>query len=286
MAAEVPPEHRLTAPPAWALAMVPGLESGAAPLRVEALGGGTVNSVHRVDTAQGRFVLRLDGPQWGRPGVDRARELALHRIAAEGGIAPRIVVAQPQRAGLLVTQYHEGRLWGAGDYSDLAQLRELGQCLSELHRLPPPAIEPFDPLAVGEGYAHLIAPEHGAVVVEAMRRLEKACVALREDERVLCVVHGDLWGGNLLQGKRLWLLDWEYAQVTDPLMDVACLLAYYPQVEPHAAALLAAAGFDARRDREALLWRVEIYRTLTWLWRLARGEDVSRAGQQPAAPAN
>jgi thiamine kinase len=264
MAAEVPPEHRLTAPPAWALAMVPGLESGAAPLRVEALGGGTVNSVHRVDSAQGRFVLRLDGPQWSRPGVDRAHELALHRIAAEGGIAPRIVV----------TQYHEGRLWGAGDYSDLAQLRELGQCLCELHRLQPPAIEPFDPLAVGEGYAHLVAPEHGTAIVEAMHRLERACVALRANERALCVVHGDLWGGNLLQGKRLWLLDWEYAQVSDPLMDVACLLAYYPQVQPHAADLLAAAGFDARGDREALLSRVEIYRTLTWLWRLARGEAV------------
>jgi thiamine kinase len=275
MAAEVPPEHPLTAPPGWALALVPGLEHGAAALRVEVLGGGSVNIVHRVDTAQGRFVLRLDGAAWRRPGVDRARELDLHRAAAAGGIAPAIVLAQPQRCGLLITEFHDGRLWSAQDYSDTALLRQLGQRLYELHRLPAPAIEPFDPLQVGQGYARLIAPEHSVVLGEAMRRLEQACALLRTGAQALCVVHGDLWEGNLLQGERLWLLDWEYAQLTDPLMDIACLLAYYPQAQPYQADVLAAAGFDARRDREALRSRVDIYRMLSWLWRLARGEAVA-----------
>ena len=31
------------------------------------------------------------------------------------------------------------------------------------------------------------------------------------------------------------LIDWEYAAVGDPLIDLACLLAYYPQVLPHGA---------------------------------------------------
>jgi aminoglycoside phosphotransferase (APT) family kinase protein len=27
-------------------------------------------------------------------------------------------------------------------------------------------------------------------------------------------------------------LDWEYSQLADPLYDVACVLAYYPQAQP------------------------------------------------------
>ncbi|MFO1410369.1 MAG: hypothetical protein U1F06_08340 [Steroidobacteraceae bacterium] len=46
---------------------------------------GTVNDVYRVETAAGCFVLRVDGPAWRRPGVDRGREAQLHAVAAAAG---------------------------------------------------------------------------------------------------------------------------------------------------------------------------------------------------------
>jgi thiamine kinase len=265
----------MNALPPWALAHVPGLEGGQSPLRIEALAGGTVNVVYRVDSAQGRFILRLDGAAWRRPGVDRLRELALHRVAAAGGIAPAIIAAVPEQQGLLVTEFHEGRLWRAEDYGNPAWLHRLGERLYRLHRLQPPQMALFDPLQVGLRYAGLASAEHAAACASAMRRLEGDCLQLRHGEWQAAVVHGDLWEGNLLQGERLWLLDWEYAQLTDPLMDVACLLAYYPQAASHQGELLAAAGFDARLHRQALIARVDIYRMLSWLWRLARGEATT-----------
>jgi len=68
------------------------------------------------------------------------------------------------------------------------------------------------------------------------------------------------------------MLDWEYAQVSDPLMDVACVLAYYPGTERYRAEFAAAAGFDADALAAALSARVYAYRVLAWLWHLARGE--------------
>jgi thiamine kinase len=283
MAAEIPPAPAVNAPPASALARVPGLEHGEPALAIEPLGGGTVNAVYRVDSLQGRFVVRLDGAAWRRPGVDRARELTVHRAAAAGGIAPAIVVAAPDQQGLLITEYHEGRLWQESDYDQVAMLRRLGERLYELHCLPVPAAEAFDPLQVGQDYARLIAAEHRALLASVMQRLEQACQGLRQAARAPAIVHGDLWQGNLLEGARLWLLDWEYAQLTDPLMDIACLLAYYPRAERHRDELLAAAGFDPAVQSQALMAQVDIYRILTWLWRLARGEG---AGKPPASPAN
>jgi len=106
----------------------------------------------------------------------------------------------------------------------------------------------------------------------ALRRMQDACTELRLEADASSVVHGDLWQGNLLQGARLWLLDWEYAQVSDPLMDVACVLAYYPAAERYRGELAAAAGVGARARGEALALRVFVYRALSWLWHLARGE--------------
>jgi thiamine kinase len=272
MAAKVPAAEPLSAPPAWALARVPGLARGARACRIERLGGGTVNEVFRVDSAVGRFVLRLDGAAWRRPGVDRARELVLHRAAAQAGLAPALIDAAPEAHGLLIMEYQDGRLWHSSDYDDVHALRHLGERLYALHRLPVPAVEAFDPWQVALAYARQIGGVFADATAEPLRRLQAVCAELRLGDAATSVVHGDLWQGNLLQGSRLWLLDWEYAQVSEPLMDVACVLAYYPAAERHRSELAAAAGFDVRARGDALSARVYVYRALAWLWHLARGE--------------
>jgi thiamine kinase-like enzyme len=275
MAPEVPAASGLSAPPDWSLARVPGLEAGQCPLRIECLSGGTVNQVFRVDSAEGRFVLRLDGPAYRRPGVDRSRELALHRAAAAGGVAPTIVVACPELQGLLITQFHPGRAWTAADYADVQALRRLGERLYVLHSLPCPDMAPFDPLQVALSYLEALTAQQRSQTQRPMQRFRRLCEELAQASSPPCIIHGDLWEGNLLQGERLWLLDWEYAQCSDSVMDVACVLAYYPCCRPHRAELLAAAGLDARIPDATLTGRVDIYRTLNWLWHMARGEAAN-----------
>ncbi|MFI4868313.1 MAG: phosphotransferase [Steroidobacterales bacterium] len=271
MAASIPAPG-LNAPPDWALARVPGLEQGAAAQRIERLGGGTVNEVYRVDSAAGRFVLRLDGAAWRRPGVDRARELVLHRTAAAAGLAPALVHAAPETQGLLVMEYLDGRVWGSADYDDLEALRRLGERLYALHRLAAPALDAFDPWQVAQAYVQQIDAARAGRLEPPLQRLAALSAELRSADAGMSVVHGDLWQGNVLQGSRLWMLDWEYAQVSDPLMDVACVLAYYPGAERYRTELAAAAGFDAHALGTALSARVYAYRVLAWLWHLARGE--------------
>jgi thiamine kinase-like enzyme len=279
MVAPIPATAALKAPPEWALARVPGLGAGASARRIERVGGGTVNEVYRIDSVAGRFVLRLDGAAWRRPGVDRTRELVLHRTAAAGGIAPAVVHADPQAHGLLITEYLDGRLWEAADYGDVDALRRLGERLYALHRLPAPVLEAFDPWQVALAYVRQIsALADGAPPDDAiqgpLRRLQDICAGLPRDPAAMSVVHGDLWQGNLLQGSRLWLLDWEYAQLSAPLMDLACVLAYYPAAAHHRSELAAAAGFNAQGLQRDLDQRVYVYRALAWLWHLARGETA------------
>lgn len=266
---------RPVAPPPWALARVPGLGGGGCARSIRRLAGGSVNEVFRVQTAVGDFVVRLNGPAWRRPGVDRHRELALHRAAAAAGLAPAIVDADPDRDGLLITAYEAGRVWTEADYVNSASIRRLGERLQLLHALPSPSVRGFDPWEIAQDYLRTIRADSEPVDVpaEPLRQLEAACAAIRADAAPASIAHGDLTQSNLLDGRRLWLLDWEYAQRSDAFMDLACVLAYYPQSLPLAAELAAAAGL--RLDRTILAPRVYIYRALTWLWHLARRDRVA-----------
>jgi thiamine kinase-like enzyme len=279
MAAPLPPAERLSAPPDWALARVPGLEHGAPPTALTRLAGGSVNEVFRVDTRLGAFVLRLNGAAWRRPGVDRQRELALHRAASSAGVAPPIVDADPARDGLLITRYQAGRTWSEADYEDVSALYRLGERLQLLHALPPPAVAAFDPWAIAQDYLRQIQPSRPspAPAPKALMALQRACDALQAEAQTVCIAHGDLAHSNLVEGQRLWLLDWEYAQRSDALMDVACVLAYYPGARRYGVELAAATGLaiHSAADRLALAQRVYVYRALSWLWHLARGEPAS-----------
>jgi thiamine kinase len=271
-----PPAPAATlSPPAAALALVPGLQQGGVPRCLERLAGGQVNDTWRVDTAAGRYTLRLDGPLALRPGVDRGRELRLHALAAAAGLAPRIVRTAPA-AGALVCEFLSGRTWSDADFQDAAALGRLGERLHVLHCLATPALpgSHFDPCALTRGYLEQAraagVPLDAADSVQAQLR---RAVAIIEAAAVSpSIVHGDLPYGNVLEDARLWLLDWEYAQLADPIYDVACIVAHLPLAAGLQRQLLAASGLGAPQDAGRLPAAAFVYRALTWAWHLARAE--------------
>lgn len=261
-------------PPAAALALVPGLEQGAAPLLLEKLSGGHINETWRVESALGCYTLRLDGPAAMRPGVARNRELLLHAAAAAAGLAAPIVRAEPA-AQRLVCEYLPGRTWSDADFQVPAALQRLGERLQQLHHLSPPAAlaARFDPCALTSSY---LRQAQGAGVAVAgyeavVGQLQRAQAEIEAADVQPAVVHGDLPYGNVLENSRLWLLDWEYAQVADPIYDVACILAHLPLSSGLQQRLLAACGLGTAAARR-LPAATFAYRALTWAWHLARGE--------------
>ena len=73
-------------------------------------------------------------------------------------------------------------------------------------------------------------------------------------QRAPSIVHSDLHHGNVLTADRVYFIDWEYAQVGDPLLDLACIMAYYPRAVPHGALLLEAVGPRPTRAPRPQCW--------------------------------
>jgi thiamine kinase len=252
---------------------VPGCEDGEAPYSQELIGGGKVNRSFLVRTRRGRFVVRLNESVANDPGLDRERELTLHTAAAGAGLAPHIVYASPDRS-CLITEYVDGRLWTPHYFTRMRDLRSLGLRLRVLHGVSPPPLPRFDPMAAARRYADAIMradPQENARVQSLLERGNEALVRSGSPQRAGTIVHSDLHHGNVLTADRVYFIDWEYAQVGDPLIDLACIMAYYPRAVSHSALLLDAAGLEERGVNTTMLADLtNVFTLLTYLWYRAR----------------
>lgn len=254
---------------AEALLRVPGCENGSAPISIAQLFGGTTNAMFRVRTRRGVFVMRINEPDTTLLGIDRARELSLHAAAARAAIAPTLVYADPQMR-FLITEYVEGHMWTAEDMADAGSLRRLATTLRRLHELSAPAVSAFDPSGLLRRHASRIAldePEDAARIEAWVLRAQQ--IFADTGGRSPCIVHNDLHHSNLI-GSGPKLIDWEYAAVADPLLDLACLLAWYPASAAHTVLLLEECGLAPHSTPTALADAAWAFLLLSYLWYRSR----------------
>src|SRR5258707_1190688 len=231
--------------PASVLRRVPGCAGGEAPLSVQLLHGGrNVNRNLRIDTRVGRFVLRQRIREGPRPGADPLREVACHRGAAATGVAPAVLDAGPDGSWILM-DYVEGGMWTPPRLQAPEGLRTLGACLQRLHAVTPPkGLAAFDPVSIASGQAQAIlerdpcAAARVNALVARTRQLALDCAAFAVTP---VTTHGDLNASNLI-GPVPMLVDWEYAQLTDPVYDLACLSVCYPGLRLRGGELLCTAA--------------------------------------------
>lgn len=254
---------------ARALACVPGCEDGQPPLEMSGLAGGTANAAYHVRSRRGTFALRFNDPRGALLGVDRRTEVALHAHAARARIAPQIIAADP--AGeFLITEFIPGAPWRREDLGNAARLAQLAARLRALHALAPPSAPEFDVAALLHAHAARLARTDPVAAQELAPLLQRARRVLERFDgasRRRVIVHNDLHHTNVLQATDgLYLIDWEYSAVADPLYDLACLLAYYPEADQHAELLLETSGLAPYASHAVLRDAAWLYTLLSYLW--------------------
>lgn len=264
--------------PGHVLAHVPGF-TGSTSAWAARLHGGTVNSSFRVETSAGEFVVRLHDPAARHLGADHEREARLHSAAAAAGIAPALVYVD-DAFEFMIMEYIPGPVWTAEDFARPDRLAQLGAVLRKLHQVQPPDVAPFDVPSVLQRYHDRLAealPAERARFAHLLERGEAALAACATLQRPKTLVHNDLYHSNLIGTERLYLIDWEYGAVADPLFDLASALAYYPQAGAHAHVLLEASGLSAVASAEMLAQATWLWVLISYLWYRTRRLDVPLA---------
>jgi thiamine kinase-like enzyme len=182
---------------------------------LEPLKGGLTNISFVATDAAGKFVVRC-GEDIPVHHVFRDRERAAARAAFEAGLSPEIVHVEP---GIVVLRYIEGRTFEEGDLrGNVARLVPLLRtCHRDVARHLRGPANAFWPFHVIRDYVRLIDADMKHIALAD--RLEEMQVPLP-----IVFGHHDLLPGNFIDdGRRLWLIDWEYGAFGTAMFDLANL---------------------------------------------------------------
>jgi thiamine kinase-like enzyme len=234
------------------------------------LTGGITNQNFTVDDRGRRYVVRV-GSDIPVHGVVRANELAASRAAHEAGLSPAVVHAEP---GIVVFDFIEGRTFTPEDIRNPANLERLVDMVRRCHRDIPQYLRGpgamFWVFHVVRDYGHTLsegASRHLAILPDLLARAARLEAAVGPIDVVFG--HNDLLAANFIDdGKRLWLVDWEYAGFNSPLFDLGGL-ASNSELSPAQAEQVLSLYFgkpvdDALRRRAAAMTAASLLRETMW----------------------
>jgi len=200
--------------------------------------GGLTNRVWHL----GDHILRIPGEGTAEY-IDRANEAVAARAAAMAGVSPEVLHADPG-TGLMVTRFIPNTVTMS---SDLFRTRpgspaRAALALRRLHGSGQTFPARFDLFQMIDDYRSLLSTKSVALpegYMDALHDAQTVRAALDAHPRPLVPCHCDPLCENFLDtGSRMWIVDWEYSGMNDPMWDLGDL-----SVE---------AGFDAVQDRELL----------------------------------
>ncbi len=208
--------------------------TGATPERL----GGLTNLVWRV----GPYCLRIPG-KGTEEYIDRANEAVAAREAAKAGVSPEVLHFDP-KTGVMVTRFIERTVTMSPKLfaSRKGAAARAGKAFRQLHDSGAMFPFRFELFAMIDDYLKILStkdvelpPGYHDVVAEA----EAVRAALAARPLPLAACHCDPLCENFLDtGETMWIVDWEYSGMNDPMWDLGDL-----SVE---------GGFDAALDEEIL----------------------------------
>jgi thiamine kinase-like enzyme len=233
--------------------------------------GGLTNRNYKITTPIGRYVLRIPGEKTGDY-INRRIEAHNARAAAAAGVNAEVLFFD-EADGLMLCRFLDGCLTMSPDLfrNRPGAPARAAVALRRMHRSGQSFQFRFELFAMIDEYLKVLArlgatlPEgYHDVVGEAGRVRE----ALERHPATLAPCHCDPLAENFLDdGRRMWVVDWEYSGMNDPIWDLGDM-----SVE---------AGLDDQGDRvmmaaycegivpQALFGRMVIYKAMCdLLWTL------------------
>lgn len=205
------------------------------PVSIAPLTGGVSNASFTVTDSTGKYVARV-GEDYPFHQVSRERENIASRAAFAAGLSPEVVHTAP---GIMVVRFVEARTYAEADVRENAEAcaeivkrchREMGRRISGQGAI-------FWVFQILRDYAHTLK-EGRHRQVRDLPRLMTIVDDLEAAQAPLPIVfgHHDLLPTNFMDdGRRLWLIDWEYGAFGTAMFDLANIASNN--------------SFDARGDR-------------------------------------
>ncbi len=200
--------------------------------------GGLTNLVFRIDHGGDDLCLRLPG-QGTEEYIDRAVEAHNARVAADVGVSPEVLYADAA-SGVMVTRFLDGTetMTPESFRATPGAPARAAEAFHRLHTSGKGFEFRFELFAMIDDYLKILSSksvEFPTGYHEVLKEAEAVREALAARPATLAPCHCDPLCENFLDtGTRMWIVDWEYSGMNDPMWDLGDL-----SVE---------AGFEAAHD--------------------------------------
>jgi len=207
-------------------------------LKIEPIAAGLTNQNFRVEVDGKPFFVRLPGSSTDLLAVDRENELYNTRAAAAAGVGPKVIHHDPE-SGALVLEWIDGLTMSNAAFAAPGTPARIAEALRRLHA-GPRFSDAFDMFRLSEFYLGVVEERSIRIPDGYREELPKVALieaALATHPRATVPCHNDLLAENYLDdGRRLWIVDYEYSGNNDPTFELG-----------NTAQEL---GFDAARQQE------------------------------------
>lgn len=195
---------------------------------------GRTNQNYIVEDSSRTFFARL-GVDLPHHGITRANEVRCCKLAAALGLAPKVFFAAE---GVLVTEFIQGRTLCQVEAISTELLDILARSLRHLHEASVPKdLAPFDPADICRRQLEAL-PD--ASVSPSRRRKILDILERAPELEARSLIHADLIPENVIvQGEAPTFVDWEYAGLGDPMVDLAMVALHFRLAKQQIQGLLA-----------------------------------------------
>ncbi len=266
-----------------ALASIPGLNALESDACAVTRLGGLTNLVFRVEGAGGPYVLRLSG-KGTEDYIDRKVERHNAIVAARAGVSAEVIHADAE-TGLMLTRCLEGIVtMTPGLFANRAGAPErAGRALCRLHTCGQAFESRFDLFSMIDEYLGVLKAKQSALppgYADVVAAAQPARQALAAHPAPLAPCHCDPLCENFLDdGARMWIVDWEYSGMNDPLWDLGDLSVEADLTRAQDLAMMRA--YFGGEPTEAQIGPMTVYKAmcdLLWtLWGLIQHADNNPA---------
>ena len=204
--------------------------------------GGLTNLVYRVDDGKKVYCLRLPG-EGTEEYINRDDEAQAAGEAATSGVSPKVLYST--KSGVMVSEFVDGAitmtpvLFKSRQHSPM----RAGQAFRKLHDADLKFNFRFELFNMIDEYLEILAKktvDFPQGYHDVLKEAETVRQALGAHELPLVACHCDPLCENFLDtGEKMWIVDWEYSGMNDPMWDLGDL-----SVE---------AGFDQDQDDEMIM---------------------------------
>lgn len=195
-----------------------------ASIAIKKINGGLTNENYLITRETIPYFLRYSSVDNHLLGVSLEKEYQVASIMAAAGLAPKVILHIPQER-MMLSEYVSMKQ-DKVDLRDPCKMGQFCQVVRALHALRVDLPSVFCPFKCIQDYARH-ALDAGASLPHVFferifPEIEKIRSLLPATVKVPC--HLDLYSRNVLDdGNHLYLVDWEYAAMGDPLFDLATI---------------------------------------------------------------